>query len=213
MEPGLLWCGVIASNLLFFGLLYCIKDFRGMKQEPFSLLNHFISELGDPQFAKHYRFFAFTLITSGFFMLPFVIGFGLEINSVLGTILLILGVFCAILCSLIGFVPENKIKPHFVIAGLFFIGMGLLMLLVIITGFVQPMAIFPPWLLYTSIGILVVYISFIIDTAFLSKEELKLTDEPWKYDPRPRFWLNPFLEWVSFLSIILWLFLLVIANF
>lgn len=213
MDGVFFWSGGIATTLLFFGVLYCTKGFTGMKHESFSFLNHFISELGDPRFAKHYRVFALTLILSGFLMLPFVIGLSLEFQSILGTILLIIGIFCAISCSLIGFIPEDKIKPHFMIAGGFFLGMGLLMLLVIITGFIQPNPIFPSWFVYTSIGILLIYFCFIIDTASLDKSELKLTDEPWTFDPRPRFWRNPFLEWVSFFAIIIWLYLLIITNF
>jgi predicted MFS family arabinose efflux permease len=212
METLSIWCGCIAASLLLFGVLYCIKDFSGMNHEPFSLLNHFISELGDPRFAKHYRFFAFTLITSGFLMLPFIIGLSLQINSVLGIVLLIFGIFGAISCSLIGIVSEDKIKFHFIIAGFFFIGMALLILLVIIVGFMQPIVILPLWFLFSSIGLFGTFTSFIIDTATLDKAELKLTDEPWKYDPRPRFWRNPFLEWVAFFSIILWLYLLIVAN-
>lgn len=205
------WFGLIAGIILLFGVLISTKNFSGMKKEPYSLLNHFISELGDPRFALHNTLFNTSLILGGLIMIPFVVGIGLFFHSLLGNLILGLGIFCSVCCSLIGLFPEDKVKPHFLIAGIFFIGMGLLMLLCAITILIQSTLV-PVWLGYVTLILLVPFCSFIIDTMMLSKEELKLTDTPWAWDPkeRPKFWRNPFLEWVAYFTILFWIFLFAI---
>ena len=208
---GFAWFGLIAGLILLCGVLLSVKNFSGMKNERYSFLNHFISELGDPRFAPHKTLFNLSLIIGGFLMIPFIIGVGLYFNSILGYFILGLGIICAVSCSLIGFLPENKIKPHFTVAGIFFLGMGIVMLLSTFAIFIQSTN-FPPWLGFVTIGAFIIYSLFIIDTIRLSEKELRLTDTPWAWDPaRPKFWRNPFLEWVSFFAILFWLFLITIV--
>jgi len=203
------WFGLAAGLILLCGVLGSLKDFTGMKHERYSMLDHFISELGDPRFAPRKTLFNITLILGGIVMIPFIVGIGLFFNSILGYMILGLGVVCSIFCSLIGCFPENYVKAHFTIAGIFFVGMGFLMLLSAITIFVQ-YSLVPAWLGYLTLFLLIPFLSFIIDTLALTKEELKLTDTPWAWDPneRPKFWRNPFLEWVAFFAILLWIFLI-----
>jgi hypothetical membrane protein len=208
---GFAYFGLVSCIILTSGILTSINHFSGMKKEPFSVLNHFISELGDPRFAPHYKLFAFTLISGGIFMLPFIIGLGLLFHSVLSYIAMTIGILCTIACSLIGCIPEHKEKAHFTVSGVFFLGMGILMILFTITIYLQPELNFPRWIIGVSIVLLGIFSSFIIDTACLSKEELKRTDTPWEWsEGRPKFWLNPFLEWWSFFSMLAWIFLIVV---
>jgi hypothetical protein len=147
-------------------------------------------------------------------MAPFTVGLGLVVATSLGNVVMGIGLFCATTCVLIGVFPEDKVKIHFAVAAAFFIGMALLILLFTITIILQPMPQFPTWFIVTSIIALVVFASFIVDTAVLPKWELDRTNEPWAWEGgRPRFWLNPFLEWCAIFALLAWLFTLVILCF
>ncbi len=212
--PGFAWYGLGACVIELVGTLSSIRGFSGMKQERYSLLNHFISELGDPRFAKHKTRFAISLITCGILLVPFVVGLGLRFDSLIGNLLVGFGLFSAVSCSLVGFVPEDKVKAHFIVAGGFFIGLMLLMLLFAITIILQPMPAFPPWVIGASFVAFAFILTFLIHTITLPKWELDRTNEPWAWENgRPRFWLNPFLEWCAFFAMMGWLFLVVILSF
>jgi hypothetical membrane protein len=206
------WFGLIASLILICGVLFSITKFSGMKHESFSAFNHFISELGDPRFAKHHFLFNLSLFSGGLLLIPFIIGLGLYFNTIFGFIVMIVGIFGVISCALIGVFPENKVRLHFNVAGCFFIGLILLMILFAILIYINQTPLFPTWVIIITIIVLIISSLFLIDTVLLDKEELKRTDEPWNWgeNERPKFWLNPFLEWWSYFAMVGWLLFLVI---
>lgn len=200
------YIGLLACLIILSGIGLSLIGFKGMKGEPFNILNHFISELGDPRFALHYRLFNLTLIIGGIFLIPFIVGWGITFNSTIGTIAVILGIIVAILCSLIGVFPEHKEKEHFNIAGLFFIGMTLLILLVGIILFIDNTSPFPKWFLIINLIPCMMSFIFVLDTLLLPKWEYLRTYKPWDWEEgRPSYWRNPFLEWLAFLSMMGWL--------
>jgi len=66
-----------------------------------------------------------------------------------------------------------------------------------------------------TIATLAIFLAFIINTLRLPKEEFERTYKPWAWDPgeRPDFWMNPFLEWCSFIALAVWLLIIVIMCF
>jgi hypothetical membrane protein len=206
MANWFFWIGLIACVWILVGMGFSLVDFKGMKKEPYSIWNHFISELGDPRFAPHYRLFNLTLIIGGLLLIPFIVGWGLVLDSIIGNISIGMGICVAILCSLIGIFPEHKEKEHFNIAGLFFLGMTILILLVGIALIYAEQTHFPKWVFFINLIPCICSAIFIIDTFRLPKWEYLRTYRPWEWDPeRPKFWRNPFLEWVAFLSMMGWL--------
>jgi hypothetical membrane protein len=170
------------------------------------MLNHFISELGDPRFAPHKTLFAATLVASAALMIPFCISLGLVIGSVSFWIIAAVGIFASVACALVGFVPENKEQAHLAVAGCFFMGFAVLMMIFVVAILVQPVPWYPAWLVVPTAAVLSIIASFLVDTVRLSKEELARTTRPWDWpNGRPRFWLNPFLEWCAFLSMAAWM--------
>ncbi|MEX2681249.1 MAG: DUF998 domain-containing protein [Candidatus Sigynarchaeota archaeon] len=206
------WFGVASSAIMTAGVALSTVGFTGMKHEPYSILNHFISELGDPRFAPRKTLFAATLVTSGALMLPFAIGIGLAIGTRLAGIVAGIGIFCAVACCLVGLVPEHKEKAHLAIASCFFLGIAVLMVFFAIAIGIQPAtAMYPPWIAWVTVAVLAVVASFIVDTVRFPREELARTTRPWDWpNGRPRFWRNPFLEWCSFFAMLAWLWLVAI---
>ncbi len=208
---ALAWCGVVACTIMVVGVFSSIIGFTGMKKEPYSFRNHFISELGDPRFSKHKTLFAVTLVSSGAFEVPFAIGLGLEIGTVLAGIVAAIGVFSSVSCCLVGFFPEHKEKLHLAVASCFFAGMGFVMLFFAVAIGVTPTETFPYWVIAPTAAVLGFILLFIVDTLRLPKEELARTTRPWDWpDGRPQFWRNPFLEWCAFIAMAAWMWLVVL---
>ncbi len=121
---GFAWFGVVSCTIMVAGVFLSTVGFTGMKHELYSMRNHFISELGDPRFAKHKTLFAATLVSSGLLNVPFAVGLGLAIGTVLAGIVAGIGIFSSISCCLVGFIPEHKEKAHLAVASCFFMGMA-----------------------------------------------------------------------------------------
>ena len=198
------------------GIVLSLEGFSGMKQERFSPLNHFISELGDNRFAKHHRIFNISMFAGGILFIPFVIGIAsLGTSLVFYIIVLVVGLAATIGLSLVGVFPEEKERTHTAVAGVFFFCTSLLVLFFIISLLMQQLSMFPSWVVYPSIAALAVAVIFIIDTVQLPKWEMERTYRPWDWDPdpRPTFWLNPFLEWCAVLSLMAWFFIVIVLCF
>ncbi len=204
----LAWFGVVSCAIMVVGVFSSIIGFTGMKKESYSFRNHFISELGDPRFSKHKTLFAVTLVSSGVLMVPFAIGLGLAIGTVLAGIVAGIGVFSAVACCLVGFFPEHKEQLHLAVASCFFAGMGFVLLFFIIAIGVTPTETFPYWVIAPTSAVLVFILLFIEDTLRLSKEKRALTTRPWDWpNGRPQFWWNPVLEWCAFIAMAAWMWL------
>jgi hypothetical protein len=203
------WFGIVSCTIMVAGVFLSTVGFTGMKHEPYSIRNHFISELGDPRFARHKILFAATLVSSGVLNVPFAVGLGLAIGTVLAGIVAGIGIFSSISCCLVGFIPEHKEKAHLAVASCFFMGMAVLMVFFAITIGVHPVPEFPTWIILPTIAVLVVVASFIVNTLRLDKEELARTTRPWDWpNGRPQFWLNLFLEWCAFIAMVSWLWMI-----
>lgn len=203
---GFYWLGFLVSFILLFGVLYSTIGFTGMKKEKYSIFNHFISELGDPRFSAKKNIFALTLIFSGSLMIFFSIGLGFLLHSIWGDITLFFGVVSSIFSILVGIFPEDKEQTHFALSGFYFITLFIYDLVFTLTIIFQPNLSISHWVIIVNIITMVLAFIFIIDTLILDKEELALTYRPWEWENgRPRFWLNPFLEWLTFFGIIAWI--------
>jgi hypothetical membrane protein len=219
INPAFCIAGLCALVFIEGGVALSLRGFSGMKQERYSILNHFVSEGGDRRFAPHKTLFAIALIVGGVMFAPFTIGIALILPRIPAILIGVDGVFCSVSCCLVGIFPEDKEKMHFSVAACFFVGMGVLLLLLVVTYFFGLLGMFPAWVIVPSLVTLVLFVAFIVDTLSIPKWELDLTNRPWDSDPehrpngRPRFWRNPFLEWCSFIALAVWLAIIVAICF
>jgi len=108
--------GIIGSVAMLIALLIPQLTYVGTKGESFSMVNHFVSELGELGVSSLAMVFNIGIIIGGFFFLFFMIGLGLYLDSKIAKISLILGVISSACAILVGFFPMNFEWPHYIAA-------------------------------------------------------------------------------------------------
>ncbi|MHA1377490.1 MAG: DUF998 domain-containing protein [Candidatus Helarchaeota archaeon] len=96
--------------------------YTGSFGEHYSILNHFISELGEWGVSELAIVFNIGLIIVGFIYIPFLNGLGNYIKNKIAKIAKIAGLFSAIALIFVGIFAMNLLVPHYIAAMSFFYG-------------------------------------------------------------------------------------------
>jgi len=118
--------GIIGSVI---GLVFILAPqlfYTGTLGEPFSMFNHYVSELGELGVSEFAMMFNLGLMLAGLFFIPFMIGLGLYLENTVGKIAAIFGAFSALSIYLVGIYPMNNAVMHGITAISFFLS-GLIM--------------------------------------------------------------------------------------
>ena len=199
------WMGslVILLGSLLSGLVY-----SGKSSEKYSILNHYISELGEIGVAKRAWAFNTGMIVGGTLFLPFIAGLGLSLSSWTGWAGMAAGLLAAVSSVFVGIFSMERMEPHRKAAMTFFRSGLVTILFFTIAVFLQPAAQRTIPLAVNIIGIAAIacYSAFllIVDLKNAEKNEENQNLDPTEEKERPRFWRTPFLEWLVFFSTIAW---------
>jgi len=201
--------GFSGTGLIILAVLFPILLYRGKRGERFSMLNHFISELGEVGVSRAAGVFNAGMVLAGLVMLPYVVGLGLAFGSLLGWLGSIAGIIAVLGVAAVGVFPINYIKLH-AIAAVTYFRAGLVMVFFFgLAIFFQPAgkAIFPQAANLLSLVAFLAYGAFLTLPLFRKKKQ-KPDDilDPQQELERPRIWALPTLEWLVFFSTIAWLF-------
>ena len=200
--------GIAGSLVIFLAILLSMAGYRGKRGEKYSVLNHFISELGEVGVSRGAPLFNAGLIASGLLFIPFIVRLGLTIDSFWAKLGLVAGLGTAIACALVGVFPMNKLEPHIKVAKVFF-RCGLATVVLFSLGiFFQPAgrAVVPLWVNAAGIVAIAAYSSFLLVPMFQPRPEHTMDPlNPEIMPERPHFWLMPALEWLVFFSTVGWL--------
>ncbi len=196
------------TTVVVLAVLYAALGYRGKRGERYSLLNHFISELGEIGVSRRAGIFNAGLIVGGLLLLPFVIWLGLALDSVLGWIGTIFGTAAALGVTAVGTFPLNRRQAHILAAMTFFrAGLGMVFFFGLATLF-QP-ADQPSVPKAAALLSLLAVLSFgsFLALPRLQKPENNPLDplDPDLVPERPRFWALAFLEWLVFFATLFWL--------
>ena len=112
--------GLVGSVLVCLVILAVGITYRGRSSEPFSPLNHFISELGQWGISGNAWLFDAALIVSGILFIPFCVGLGMALRGWWGYLGLGAGVLAGIFLAGVGMFPMNRLGPHILTATWFF---------------------------------------------------------------------------------------------
>ena len=199
------WAG---SLVMLAGCLVTSLPYHDRNNERYSILNHFISELGEKGVSKLARVFNTCMILGGILFLPFIIGLGITISNLWGYIGTAAGILAAIASIFVGIFSMDRLTPHRKAAMTFFRSGLITVLFFTIAVFAQPpgQRVIP--LVVNVFGILAIaaYTAFLV---IVSHKTNKNGEENYLLDPtekktRPHFWRTPFLEWMLFFCTIAW---------
>ena len=202
-------CGMVGTGVIVLAILYSALRYRGKRGERFSLLNHFISELGEVGVSPAAWAFNAGLILGGLLTLPFIIGLGLAFASLWGWLGMAAGIVATLGVAAVGVFPMNNITPHIRAATTYFrAGLGMV--------FFNGLAIlFQPAgrVSIPRLSNLLSLLAFLAYGTFLSwpiwkkaPEDAKNPLDPEQVPERPRVWALALLEWAVFFSTVAWLF-------
>jgi hypothetical membrane protein len=201
-------CGVVGPGIIALGMLLSAVTYSGTQGQPYSPLNHFVSELGEVGVAELSVTFNWGLIIGGLVTIPFMAYLAAQIKSWIRWPLGLIGILTALFAVLVGIYPMNYIDPHTVAALTFFqLGVltSMLYSLVILFSKRHP---FPKWLAIPGLLYVVTFVWFSffpdlipMDIDFRGGMEGFAANRP---DVLPL----TVIEWIMVLAILLWILLM-----
>ena len=192
---GLVGCTIIIMCTLITAWMFEEKG------ESYSMLNHFISELGHTKRSTYFWVFNSGLIFGGAFMIIFSLGIRLGFTGKFRDFLSVIAFIAAISCSLVGVFPVDDFENHVTVA-LSFFGMGLVTILIVTTlSLMGKTPALPKMAVIPGILTAVAFAAFLLSPSDLFRS--------WVEDPdnfvRPEIWHKPMIEWVCFFSMLGWI--------
>lgn len=202
--------GILGSIAMALALFIPQIGYVGRFGEPYSMLNHFVSEMGEIGVSHLAMVFNVGIIIGGLLFIPFMIGLGLYLDTLIAKTGLVFGMLSSIFVSLVGMFPMNNLIPHFIVAMLYFNCALITVLLFTISILLTKEPKIPKW---TSLmGIVVIVINAIALTAinpsdfdFESGTTIEGAFMSIMQD-RPEVWSMAILEWAMVLSVLGYLF-------
>lgn len=200
------WLGIMGCLVIVVGSLGSGLAYTGKLGERYSILNHFISELGEVGVARRAWMFNLGLISGGLLISLECVGLGMRIPGILSKVGMAAGSSASLAVMLTGFFPMNRLAPH-VRAAMTFFRLGLVTILLFsVAILLQPPESqgLPRLAGLVGIPAVVSYSSFLLYSArTFSTPTVALTPLS---QARPRLWMLAFLEWLIFLTTISWFF-------
>lgn len=200
--------GLVGTGLIILAVLYPALVYRGKCGERYSLLNHFISELGEVGVSRAAVLFNSGLLLGGLILIPYIISVGISLGSFLGWLGTAAGIIAVLGVAAVGIFPMNNLKPH-AIAAMTYFRAGLVMVFFFGLAIVfQPgrETSIPQGANLLSLLAFLSYGAFLVLPLFRNKvkKPAEILD-PEQMPERPRLWPLAALEWLVFFSTIVWL--------
>ena len=201
--------GFAGTGLVILAVIFPAFFYRGKLGERYSLLNHFISELGEVGISRAAWIFNAGLLLAGLVLLPYIIGLGISLGSLLGWLGTAAGIIAVLGVTAVGIFPMNNLKPHTIaamtyfragLAMVFFFGMAILFQ-------TKGKSVVPPAANLLSLLAFLSYGAFLTYPIFKKKTQEPVDLPVSEPEPeRPRVWVMAALEWLVFFSTIAWMF-------
>lgn len=193
--------GMLGVAAIAIGSVVTALAYSGSRGEPYSPLNHWVSELGQVGVSELALLFNVVLIVGGLAFVRFIAGLVMAQTGSLRALYGLLGIVCGVGGAFVGIFPMNNLDPHG-IAALTFFSLGWIVVGLASIDFVrQPDARFPRWLAVIGALTVVTFISFLaVLLPLLGGNGLAAPEV------RPDVWIVPILEWAVLIGILGWTF-------
>lgn len=203
--------GLAGTSLIIAAITISALRYTGQRGERYSLLNHFISELGEVGVSPAAWVFNRGLTAGGLLLVPFMVGLGVAFQSVWGWLGMLAGIVTALGAAAVGLYPMNELSSHGRAAMTYFRGGLVMVIFFALAIFLQPGRVVPPAANLLSLAAGASYGSFLL---LLSAPRQKNTApdggvdalNPLALPERPRVWTLPLVEWLVFFSTVAWIF-------
>ncbi len=208
------YLGLAGAALVSLCSLVTALVYHGPNGEPYSLLNHFISELGEVGVSPLAWLFNLGLIVGGLLFIPFSLGLGLALPGWLSKLGMVAGLAAALSLSGVGIFPMNNLPSHITAAETYFrtglVTVTLFGLAIQLQSKGQVML--SRWANLASLVAAVCYASFILYTGLSPMPGGTDTLAANFRSSRPPVWPLALLEWSIFFSTILWFAVIALAG-
>ena len=182
------------------GILLSASDFSGFSGEPYSITNHFISELGWKRVSPSAAFFNVGLVICCLAYLPMMWTLGREIGTRPGYVAMVSGIMMLGAGVAVGLLPIDDLKPHLIAAAAFFWSF-------LVTAILFSFAFLPRWnrvpsgkMVTAGVIASLCLVSFLV---FPKESAVRFIADPASF-LRPDFWWLVILEWSVLFSVYLW---------
>ena len=202
IKKGMSYVAFVSLAILVIGSVLTGLAYTGEAGESYSIFNHYISELGQLSQSEWAPVFNISLIIGGIGLTLFMILLGATLRHWFAWIAAAVGVYAGVNCTLVGFIPMDNIQPHYKVAmDFFFYGM------ISVSLFSFYFLLFSRGKHPRGLAIpgLVAAISF---ASFLYLPSSTL--QPVPAADRPPFILITFLEWMIFITVLIWVLVVAI---
>lgn len=112
---------IVGGIVLVSGIFLSSYSYRGFQAEPYSFINHFISELDWSKVTPSASTFNWALVISNLFFFPLLYALGRYIGTPLGYTAMLSGMFMLIAGISVGLLPLDDMRSH-LIASMIFLG-------------------------------------------------------------------------------------------
>lgn len=206
MSSGL---GIIFISL---GCILSMYSFCGPTKEMYSVLNHFISELGVADFSTHAVYFNIGLMIGGTCLLIMFNYLSSLFETKIKYLLHISGSLCSVFCILVGVFPADQLQKHIAVSLPFFNLALLSSLLFVVVSIIDKGKKIPLKIGYCGLLPLFALSAFLLDR-ITERNKFQMSQMREALLHREFFWSLPFLEWLVFFSILIWISILCFWSF
>jgi hypothetical membrane protein len=197
--------GIAGSVLIAAAVAVVACAYSGVHGERYSLLNHFISELGQVGVSREAWLFNGGLIVAGVLFIPYSVGLGMLIRGAWAYLGMAAGIGAGVFCAGVGVFPMNSLGPH-IFTAMWFFRFGLLATLLfgiaILAAPKEKARVGRPAALFSLVAV-AAYAGFLALASVPHAGGGNPLD-PSSYAHRPDFWLLAVVEWAVFFATILW---------
>ena len=199
--------GILGTLIIMLGIVSSALRYQGKQGERFSLLNHFISELGEVGVSPSASLFNLGMILGGLTLLPYMIGLGFRFARLAGWLGSATGAVAVLAVAAVGIFPVNNLTAH-IRAAMTYFRTGLVMVIFYALAILFQPAGHEPIPQAANVLSLLAFIPYAAFLFLSGRRYDQNQDEaldPQVESERPRISLMPVLEWAVFFTTILWL--------
>ena len=207
MKKGSL-LGILGAVVISLGTVISALFYQGRSGEKYSLLNHFVSELGEYPWSAAAWVFNASLVLGGLLVLVFMLTLWLVFDNWFGRLIVIVGVITSVSGSLVGLYPMSNLEPH-IDAALTFFYTGLLMTILFSAYvFTRQNEKFPKWLAIPGLISFVSFFAFLFLTDPIFPDGAPVEEIFLVLENRPAVLETAIFEWAVIISTLIWIFVL-----